>query len=102
MVVATTTRAGSWTTDSGSERRSNMFNKAFAFAVIGSAFAFGCAQDPADETQEIIDNLVQAGFPTDDIQVFDGKVYTGLDAVVSLEGSREMLQTGPTTDEQYR
>jgi hypothetical protein len=79
-----------------------MFNKMTVFAVIGSAFAFGCAQEPADETQEIVDNLVQAGFPADDIQLFDGKVYTGLDAVVSLQASREMLQTDGETAEQYR
>jgi Dual-action HEIGH metallo-peptidase len=78
-----------------------MFNKTIVFAVIGSAFAFGCAQDPGDESQETIDNLVQAGFPADDIQIFDGKVVTGLDAVVSLQASREMLETGDTTQEQY-
>jgi hypothetical protein len=77
-----------------------MITRATAFVVIGSAFAFGCAQEPADETQEIVDNLVQAGFPADDIQIFDGKVYTGLDAVVSLQASREMLETNGTA-EQY-
>jgi hypothetical protein len=55
-----------------------------------------------NETQEIIDNLVQAGFPEDDITVFDGKVYAGRDAEVTLAASREMLEPGNTTEEQYR
>jgi hypothetical protein len=82
-----------------------MSTKAFIFAVSCSALVFGCGADqasaPADENQEIIDNLVQAGFRADDIQLFDGKVYVGLDAEVSLETSREMLQS-PEGLEQYR
>jgi hypothetical protein len=65
------------------------------------ALLFGCAEPP-DETQEIIANLIQAGFPADDILVADGKVYAGRDAQVSLAASREMLQAGDTTKEQYR
>jgi hypothetical protein len=61
---------------------------------------FGCASG-TDDTQEIIDNLVQAGFPLDDITVVDGLVYTGRDAQVSLEASREMLISAPG-EEQYR
>jgi len=80
-----------------------MITRATILALGCSAFAFGCTaeQSPADEQQEIIDNLVQAGFPADDIQVFDGKVYTGLDGHVTLQASREMLQTDGTA-EQYR
>jgi len=78
-----------------------MITKATVFAMTCGALAFGCAADQ-DETQETIDNLVQAGFPADDIQVFDGKVVTGLDAVVSLQASREMLQNTEQTAEQYR
>jgi hypothetical protein len=65
---------------------------------------FGCAADSANESQEIIDNLVQAGFPASDIQVSEGKVYVGRDAEVSLQASREMLQTDDSADglEQYR
>ena len=37
-------------------------------AVYCSALALGCAGQSL-ETQEIIDNLMQAGFPVDDIQV---------------------------------
>jgi hypothetical protein len=69
-----------------------------------SAFAFGCSaeQSPAEERQEIIDNLVQAGFPADDIMVVDGKVYVGRDAEVTLEASREMLVPVAPGAEQYR
>jgi hypothetical protein len=79
-----------------------MSMKAILFAVGCSALSFACsAQSSGDETQEIVDNLVQAGFPANDIQVVDGKVYTGRDAEVSLEASREMLQT-TGSEEQYR
>lgn len=83
-----------------------MSTRTLVFAVSCSAlgFGFGCGIDRSStgDTQEIIDNLVQAGFPTDDIQVFDGKVYVGRDAEVSLQASREMLQPDPTDDlEQY-
>lgn len=82
-----------------------MFTKAIVLAVGCSALAFGCSADQptggADEQQEIIDNLVQAGFPADDIQVVEGKVYVGRDAEVSLQASREMLQTD-SKEEQYR
>jgi len=69
--------------------------------------AFGCSseqpRDSAAETQEIIDNLVQAGFPSSDIMVVDGTVYVGRDAAVSLQASREMLEVdGSTREEQYR
>jgi hypothetical protein len=80
-----------------------MYKKAIALAVTCGAFSFGCGSeaDNAGETQEIIDNLVQAGFPADDIMVVDGVVYTGRDAVVTLEASREMLEA-PAGQEQYR
>jgi Dual-action HEIGH metallo-peptidase len=82
-----------------------MFTRAVVTALSCGALAFGCAsdsQDPADETQEIIDNLVQAGFPRADIIVDNGVVYTGLDAAVSLEASREMIGGDLGTQEQYR
>ncbi|WP_323390082.1 M57 family metalloprotease [Myxococcus qinghaiensis] len=60
----------------------------------------GCGDQPA-QTQEIIDNLVQAGFPVNDIQVVGETVYVGRDAEVSLEASREMLEA-PASEEQYR
>lgn len=56
------------------------------------------------EIAEIIDNLIQAGFPEDDIMIEDGVVYVGRDAEVSLEASREMIEVDPNADgeEQYR
>jgi hypothetical protein len=81
-----------------------MYTKAIALAVTCGALSFGCGSEPADDagsTQEIIDNLVQAGFPRSDIMVVDGLVYTGLDAQVTLQASREMLES-PAGQEQYR
>jgi hypothetical protein len=77
-----------------------MFTRAAALAVTFSALMFGCASS-TDDTQEIISNLIQAGFPADDIMVVDGQVYVGRDAQVSLEASREMLTADPGK-EQYR
>jgi hypothetical protein len=84
-----------------------MINKALVFAAMCSGFAFGCGaapSDPAAENQEIIDNLVQAGFPINDIQVYDGKVFVGRDGEVNLQASREMLEVDGAADglEQYR
>src|SRR5262245_14425382 len=83
-----------------------MFTKAVVTALSCGALAFGCAsepqQDSAEYNQETIDNLVQAGFPLNDIQVFDGKVFVGLDVEVSLDASREMLISDLSTQEQYR
>jgi hypothetical protein len=69
------------------------------------ALASGCGVDlGGDSTQEIVDNLRQAGFPSSEIGVVDGKVLVGGDAVVTLEASREMLQVDPSSGghEQYR
>src|SRR5688572_19711807 len=83
-----------------------MSRKALVVAMIGGGFMFGCAEekgDPGLESQEIIENLVQAGFPEDDIMVVDDLVYVGRDAVVSLAASREMLEVDDSiSDEQYR
>src|SRR5262245_24980723 len=76
-----------------------MFRRA-ALAVIFSASMFGCTSN-TDDTQEIVDNLIQAGFRADDIMVVNGVVYTGRDAAVTLEASREMLASDPGK-EQYR
>ena len=78
-----------------------MRSSEIVFAVGCSVLAFGCAAAP-DETEEIIDNLVHAGFPRNDIMVVDGKVYVGRDAEVSLTASREMIQTVGPGQEQYR
>ncbi|WP_144370017.1 M57 family metalloprotease [Myxococcus stipitatus] len=78
-----------------------MFMKNLVLAMGCSALLVGCDGQP-DATQEIVDNLVEAGFPASDIMVVDGKVYVGQDAQVSLAASREMLVQGSTTEEQYR
>src|SRR4051812_40808624 len=78
-----------------------MFKRA-ALLALGCALALGCGSQSQGGTEEIVENLVQAGFPRADIKIFDGRVYTGLDAEVSLEASREMLQSDATTEEQYR
>jgi hypothetical protein len=81
-----------------------MITRASVFAIGVSALAFGCSSEmtPAEEHQEIVDNLVQAGFDVDDIMIYDRKVYTGRDAHVTLTASREMLERDGTTQEQYR
>jgi hypothetical protein len=80
-----------------------MITRATLLAMGLGAFAFGCSseQTPADEKQEIIDNLVQAGFPINDIMVVDGQVYVGRDAHVTIDASREMLEADGSA-EQYR
>jgi hypothetical protein len=45
---------------------------------------------------------MQAGYPANEIQVVDGLVWVGGDAHVTLEASREMLQSPGTSEEQYR
>lgn len=62
----------------------------------------GCSEEPS-ETQQIADNLREAGFPDNEILVVGGKVYAGRDAVVSLAASRELLGVdGDSSHEQYR
>ncbi len=78
-----------------------MFARSLVLAAGCMALLFGCAEPP-DETQEIVSNLIEAGFPADDILVAGGKVYAGRDAEVSLQASREMLEAGNTSEEQYR
>jgi hypothetical protein len=79
-----------------------MFKRAAVVAVSCGALLLGCGADPQAENEEIISNLIKAGFPEDDIQVFEDAVYVGRDAHVTLVASREMLQTGKSSQEQYR
>jgi Dual-action HEIGH metallo-peptidase len=79
-----------------------MFIRSIVVAGAFLAFAVGCASfESEDETQQIIDNLIEAGFPADDIRIVEEKVYVGNDAVVSLRASQEMLESEPG-EEQYR
>jgi hypothetical protein len=68
------------------------------------ALLSGCGTDAdsRSENEEIISNLIEAGFPADDITVVEGAVYVGRDAHVTLEASREMIQPGHESAEQYR
>ncbi|MBZ4334980.1 zinc-dependent metalloprotease [Corallococcus interemptor] len=80
-----------------------MFKKAAVLVASCGALLSGCGNDVEAENQEIVSNLIEAGFPADDIMVADGQVYVGRDAHVSLEASREMLQPATKdTQEQYR
>jgi hypothetical protein len=79
-----------------------MFKKAAVLVASCGALLAGCGADPQTENEQIISNLIQAGFPADDIKVVDGLVYVGNDAEVSLQASEEMLQTDGTGPEQYR
>ena len=79
-----------------------MFKRAAILVVSCGAVLSGCGVDPQAEQQEIISNLIEAGFPADDIMVHEDAVYVGLDAHVTLEASREMLQHGKGSAEQYR
>jgi hypothetical protein len=69
--------------------------------LVGVTLA-GCGVDPEAEKQEIVSNLIEAGFPANDIRVVDGAVYVGRDAHVTLEASREMLQAPAESAEQFR
>jgi hypothetical protein len=71
-------------------------------ALLAGVALVGCGVDAQNENEQIISNLVEAGFPANDIQIFDGLVYVGLDTHVTLEASEEMLQTPKETAEQYR
>jgi hypothetical protein len=77
-----------------------MFTRMTAAAAC-SVLALACVA-PQNDSQEIIDNLVKAGYPASDIAVVGGIVYVGGDAEVSLQASREMLGSGDSTEEQYR
>ncbi|RYZ43340.1 MAG: protease [Myxococcaceae bacterium] len=79
-----------------------MLKKAAVLVATCGAFLSGCGNDVQLENQEIISNLVEAGFPENDIMVVDDAVYVGRDAHVTLEASREMLQPGKESLEQYR
>ncbi|KFA87709.1 zinc-dependent metalloprotease [Archangium violaceum] len=72
-----------------------------SMALLAGVALVGCGVDPQAENQEIISNLVEAGFPADDIMVVEDAVYVGRDAHVTLEASREMLQPAKGA-EQYR
>ncbi|WPB75317.1 zinc-dependent metalloprotease [Archangium violaceum] len=79
-----------------------MIKRAAVLVVSCGAVLAGCGTDLKSENQEIISNLLEAGFPADSVNVVDEAVYVGHDAHVSLEASREMLQPGEGSAEHYR
>jgi hypothetical protein len=72
-----------------------------SMALLAGVALVGCGVDTESENQEIVSNLVKAGFMADDIKIVDGKVYAGNDAHVTYEASLEMLQS-EGSGEQYR
>jgi len=76
--------------------------------LTGLLLAAGCYEGADDElqtdrTMEIVDNLVLAGFPEDDIEVeLDGRVLVGGDAVVGLEASRELAGLVEPAEARFR
>ena len=75
----------------------------FARVMLCGTLLMGCAVDQGDdETSEIVDNLLQAGYPESEIAIVDGLVYAGRDAHVTLEASREMIADVGPGEEQYR
>ena len=79
-----------------------MFKKAAVLVASCGALLSGCGTDVQSENDEIISNLVKAGFPTESIMVSDDMVYVDLDTHVTLEASRELAQAGEGSQEQYR
>lgn len=81
-----------------------MFKKAAVLAVSCGALLSGCGTDvdPRSENEQIISNLIEAGYRSEDIMVVDGAVYVGRDALVSLQASEELLQRGEGSKEHYR
>ena len=79
-----------------------MFKRAAVLVMSCGAVLAGCGVDPRVENQELISNLVEAGFRASDIKVVEDAVYVGGDAHVTLEASREMLQPGEGSAEHYR
>jgi dual-action HEIGH metallo-peptidase len=76
-------------------------HKVALLAAICGVISFGCG--PVNENDEIVSNLLQAGYPSSEISIVDGRVMVGGDAHVTLEASREMIQSSSaTSEEQYR
>lgn len=77
-----------------------MFSRRNLLVACWGSLIVGCT-DPSSGPQEIIDNLLEAGYSANDIAIVDGEVYVGNDALVTLQASREMLQPRHPSEEQY-
>jgi hypothetical protein len=74
------------------------------FGVSCSVLVLGCSAEltPAQEREEIADNLAEAGFPAGAITASEGRVYVGGDIHVTLEASRELIEPVSPGPEHYR
>jgi hypothetical protein len=79
-----------------------MFKKTVVLVASCGALLAGCGTDQQTENEQIISNLIEAGYQANDIRVVDGDVFVGNDAHVTLEASLEMLQPVKDSEEQYR
>jgi hypothetical protein len=79
-----------------------MFKRAAVIAVSCGALLAGCGTGPEAEQQEVISNLLGAGFAAEAITVVDEAVYLEGDVHVTLEASRELYQPERGTKEHYR
>jgi hypothetical protein len=81
-----------------------MLKKAAVLVVSCGAVLTGCGPDadPQSENEEIVSNLIKAAYSADDITVAEGAVYVEGDVHVTLQASREMIQRGEGSAEQYR
>ncbi|CAM3550554.1 protease [Corallococcus sp. ZKHCc1 1396] len=79
-----------------------MFKRAAVLVVSCGALLSGCGDDARVESEEIRSNLIEAGFPSEDVKVVDGVVFVGGDAQVSLAASQEMLQRGEGSAEHFK
>jgi hypothetical protein len=78
-----------------------MFKKAAVLVASCGALLSGCGTDVQSENEQIVANLIEAGYQKDDVRIVNEEVIVGNDAVVNLAASFEMLErTG--TEEQYR
>jgi hypothetical protein len=72
-----------------------------SMALLAGFALVGCGAEQDVENEQIVSNLIKAGFQADDIAVTEAGVVLGGDAVVSLAASEEMLQS-EGSGEQYR
>lgn len=76
-------------------------------AVVIATVIFGSSRaaetEGHEEVDEIVDNLLIAGFPESETEIRDGEVWVGGDVLVTLEASREVAGSdGEDEFRQYR
>jgi hypothetical protein len=78
-----------------------MFKKAAVLVASCGALLSGCGTDTQSENEQIVANLIEAGYQKDDIRIVNEEVIVGNDAAVNLQASFEMLESSGS-EEQYR